>query len=72
VNSPYNTFLHKGLPPTPIDSPGDAAIQAALHPDHGDLLYFVTVNLKTGLTLFTDSPTQFAQFVAECQRNHAC
>jgi UPF0755 protein len=72
VNSPYNTFLHKGLPPTPIDSPGDAAIQAALHPDHGDLLYFVTVNLKTGLTRFTDNPTTFAQFVAECQANKAC
>jgi UPF0755 protein len=72
VNSPYNSFLHKGLPPTPIDSPGDAAIKAALHPDHGDLLYFVTVNLKTGLTLFTDSPTQFDQDVALCQRNKAC
>ena len=32
VNSPYNTFIHTGLPPGPIDSPGDAAIEAALHP----------------------------------------
>jgi UPF0755 protein len=72
VNSPYNTFIHPGLPPGPIDSPGDAAIQAALHPDHGDLLYFVTVNLKTGLTLFTNSASQFAQFEQECQQNNAC
>jgi len=72
VNSPYNTVTHKGLPPGPIDSPGNAAILAALHPDHGDLLYFVTVNLKTGLTLFTNSPSQFQQFVNECQQNHAC
>lgn len=72
VNSPYNTVIHPGLPPGPIDSPGDTAIQAALHPAHGDLTYFVTVNLQTGLTLFTNSPTQFAQDVQECQHNHAC
>ena len=50
VKSPYNTFIHKGLPPGPIDSPGNTAIEAALHPDHGNLTFFVTVNLKTGLT----------------------
>jgi UPF0755 protein len=72
VNSPYNTFIHLGLPPGPIDSPGNAAIEAALHPAHGDLLYFVTVNLKTGLTLFTNSPAQFQQFENECNQNNAC
>ena len=72
TNSPYNTFIHTGLPPGPIDSPGNAAIQAALHPDHGDELYFVTVNLKTGLTLFTDNATQFEQDEAECDANNAC
>jgi UPF0755 protein len=71
-DSPYNTFLHKGLPPGPIDSPGDAAIQAALHPAHGNYMYFVTVDLKTGLTKFTNSAAVFAQYVAECQRNKAC
>ena len=35
TKSPYNTYLHAGLPPGPIDSPGDAAIQAALHPAEG-------------------------------------
>ncbi len=72
MKSPYNTFIHTGLPPGPIDNPGAAAIEAALHPDHGNLLYFVTVNLKTGLTKFTSSNAQFQQFVAECQRNNAC
>lgn len=71
TNSPYNTFIHPGLPPGPIDSPGDAAIQAALHPDHGDELYFVTVNLQTGQTLFTDNQAQFEQDEALCQQNHA-
>jgi UPF0755 protein len=72
VNSPYNTFIHTGLPPGPIDNPGDLAIKAALHPAHGNFLYFVTVNLKTGLTKFTSSPAQFQQFVAECDKNNAC
>ncbi len=72
VNSPYNTRTHYGLPPGPIDSPGDAAIQAALHPAHGNYMFFVTVNLKTGLTRFTNSPSVFNTYVAECQRNGAC
>jgi UPF0755 protein len=72
VNSPYNTFIHTGLPPGPIDSPGNAAIQAALHPDHGPELYFVTVNLKTGQTLFATTSAQFQQDEAECTANNAC
>ena len=40
-NTPYNTYLHKGLPPTPICMPGIKAIQAALHPKPGNTLYFV-------------------------------
>ena len=72
VDSPYNTFIHTGLPPGPIDSPDNAAIEAALHPAQGNLLYFVTVNLKTGLTLFTSSPAVFQQYENECQQNNAC
>ena len=69
VNSRYNTYKHYGLPPGPIDSPGDAAIQAALHPAQGPWLYFVTVNPKTRLTEFTSDPAVFAQLEAQLRKN---
>jgi UPF0755 protein len=69
VRSPYNTYKHKGLPPGPIDSPGDAAIRAALHPAQGNWLYFVTVNPKTKKTVFTSSQAEFNQLRAQLQRN---
>jgi len=71
VKSPYNTFLHTGLPPGPIDSPGEAAIKAALHPAHGSWMYFVTVDPKTGLTKFTSSFAQFQRYEAELTANIA-
>ena len=39
--TPYNTRLHDGLPPTPINNPGFASLEAAAHPAHVDYLYFV-------------------------------
>jgi UPF0755 protein len=42
VNSPYNTYRFPGLPPGPIANPGKGALEAALHPDDTDLLYFVS------------------------------
>ena len=49
----YNTYVHPGLPPGPIGNPGDLAIDAAIHPADGPWLYFVTVNLDTGETVFS-------------------
>ncbi|HHX73561.1 MAG TPA: endolytic transglycosylase MltG [Firmicutes bacterium] len=41
VDSPYNTYKYKGLPPGPIASPGKAAIMAVLYPEESDYLYYV-------------------------------
>lgn len=65
ADSPYNTYEQKGLPPGPINSPGDEAIAAAAHPVDGPWFFYVTVNLKTGETKFTDDYQEFLQFRTE-------
>jgi UPF0755 protein len=65
ADSPYNTYRQVGLPPTPIEAPGDDAIAAAAHPADGDWLFYVTVNLKTGETKFTGSYDEFLQYKQE-------
>ncbi|MGW8375839.1 endolytic transglycosylase MltG [Streptomyces sp. ODS28] len=66
LDSPYNTYKHKGLPPGPIDNPGHQAIEAALKPTKGNWLYFVTV--KAGDTRFTASKAQHDRNVQEFNR----
>ncbi|MGH3452955.1 MAG: endolytic transglycosylase MltG, partial [Nocardioidaceae bacterium] len=67
IDSPYNTYRFPGLPPGPIDSPGEAALEAALNPTPGDWTFFVTVNLETGETLFATSLAQHNANVAKLQ-----
>ena len=58
-DSPYNTYTNDGLPPGPISNPSEAAINAVLNPEEGDWLYWVTVNLDTKETKFSNNNDQF-------------
>lgn len=66
--NPYNTYVHTGLPIGPISNPGSLAIDSVVHPATGSWLYFVTVNLKTGETVFSDTYAEHEQAVAQWQQ----
>ncbi|MBR4399875.1 MAG: endolytic transglycosylase MltG [Aeriscardovia sp.] len=68
ASNPYNDRMHQGLPPTPIGNPGPEMIQAAMNPTPGNWIYFVTVNLDTGKTYFTDSEKQFQIYKAQYEK----
>lgn len=76
ASSPYSTYEHAGLPPTPIEAPGDAAIMAAANPAEGPWFFYVTVDLATGETKFTDNYDEFLAFKAEykayCDTSDKC
>jgi peptidoglycan lytic transglycosylase G len=59
--SPYNTYIHPGLPPGPIGSPGRTALEAALKPTPGPWMYFVATNPSDGTTEFAVTAQQFAK-----------
>jgi uncharacterized YceG family protein len=67
-SSPYNTRIHPGLPPTPIDSPALASIEAAAHPARTNYLYFVVKPCGNGEHVFASS---YSQFLAEVQRYYS-
>jgi uncharacterized YceG family protein len=67
--TPYNLRLHAGLPPTPINNPGLASIQAAAHPAKVDYLYFVAKPDKRH-HFFTASATAFQQYL--CAHGYGC
>ena len=55
ADNPYNTYYYKGLPAGPIGLPGDDALDAVLSPADGEWRYFVTVNLQSGATVFSET-----------------
>ena len=64
-NTPYNTRLNAGLPPTPIGNPGLAAIEAAARPAKVSYLYYVVDPNGCGSHSFTDSAAEFNRLVEE-------
>lgn len=68
-NTPYNTYVHKGLPPTPIANPGAHAIRAALQPEAGTVLYFVAKG--DGTHQFSDTYAQHKRAVKRFQLSRA-
>jgi len=71
TSSPYNTYVRRGLPPRPINSPGEAALEAALNPAKGKWLYFVSVNPETNETKFAKTYSRFLELKKEFQANVA-
>jgi uncharacterized YceG family protein len=67
LDSPYNTRLHAGLPPTPIANPGLASIEAAAHPAHVPYLYYVAAPDGCGAHVFSSSYAQFERDAAAYQ-----
>lgn len=67
INSAYNTYKRYGLPPGPIGNPGSAAMSAALNPEPGDWLFFITV--APGDTRFTKSISEFNDWKVLYQKN---
>jgi UPF0755 protein len=68
-SSPWNTLNHKGLPPTPINSPSLDAIQAAAHPANTNYLYFIVKVCGNGALSFTANYQQFLTWSAAYQRS---
>lgn len=68
TDTPYNTYTRRGLPPTPIALAGKAAIDAALHPQDGDELFFVATGLGDGSHKFSVTLAQHDEAVAEYLR----
>lgn len=61
VDSPYNTYIHSGLPPTPICNPGSDSLKAALNPADTDYLYFVLAD-ESGRHYFAETYSEFLKY----------
>ena len=71
IDSPYNTYLHSGLPVGPIVNPGEAAIDAVLHPQESDYYYFIAdingVRGEAGKVYYSETYEQHQQLQEELQ-----
>jgi len=67
-DTPYNTYIHNGLPPTPISMPGIDSIRSVLHPDQGNSLFFVARG--DGGHVFSNTLAEHNKAVAQFQKKH--
>lgn len=63
IDSLYNTYLYYGLPPSPIASPGEQSIIAALYPEETDYLYFVTKETNDGSHYFSETFKEHQNYI---------
>ncbi|MDR3214547.1 MAG: endolytic transglycosylase MltG [Azoarcus sp.] len=68
TDTPWNTYTRKGLPPTPIAMPGRESLRATLHPEGGDMMYFVACGGNGG-SEFSRTLAEHNRAVDRCQRN---
>jgi UPF0755 protein len=71
IANPYNTLLNKGLPPTPIASPGLPSLTAAAHPPKTTYLYWVEVN-PDGKMGYASTTAGFHELQRECRAVKLC
>lgn len=65
TDTPYNTYLHKGLPPGPICNPSVQVLQATVNPPAGEWLFWVTVNPSTGETKFAATNEEHEKYAEQ-------
>lgn len=71
IESPYNTYLNKGLPPGPISNPGLAALEAVWSPADTDYLYFVAKDDGSGGHYFSKTLEEHNRYKAQARENRA-
>lgn len=71
TDNSYNTYRNTGLPPGPINSPGKAAIEAAIHPEKHDYLFFVAAGDGSGGHIFSKNFAEHKKAVALYRKRRA-
>jgi len=71
IDSPYNTYKVKGLPPTPIAAPSRKSLEAALNPADGKWLWYVLTDKNGGHT-FAETEKAFLAAKEICVREQLC
>lgn len=67
--SPWSTYAHPGLPPTPIAAPGTAAVEAAVNPAQTEFFYYVVEDPATGKHRFSETLAEHQAAIAEIRGN---